>query len=58
VQAFVAAGGPAPRNAIRYLTRMRRPNGSFRYSARYAATPVWVTAQALPALARKPFPLR
>lgn len=59
VQALVAAGAPVPRSAVRYLTGMRRSDGSFRYSARYpAATPVWVTAQALPALARKPFPLR
>jgi hypothetical protein len=59
VQAFVAAGVPVPKNAVRYLMRMRRSDGSFRYSVRYpAATPVWVTAQALPALARKAFPLR
>jgi hypothetical protein len=37
---------------------MHRRNGSFRYSAAYAVTPVWVTAQVLPALARRPFPLR
>ena len=58
IQAFVAARrapGPA---AFRYLRRMHRRNGSFRYSARYAITPVWVTSQVLPALARKPFPLR
>jgi len=36
---------------------LRRPDGSFRYSKRYVTTPVWVTAQVLPALARKPFPL-
>jgi hypothetical protein len=29
-----------------------------RYSARYATTPLWVSAQALPALARVAFPLR
>jgi hypothetical protein len=29
-----------------------------RYSARYAVTPVWVTAQALAALAGMPLPLR
>jgi hypothetical protein len=37
---------------------MHRSDGSYRYSARYAVTPVWVTAQVLPALARKAFPLR
>jgi hypothetical protein len=33
-------------------------DGSYRYSTHYAATPVWVTAQVLPALARRFFPLR
>jgi hypothetical protein len=57
IQAFLAAGKPSPRGALAYLRRLRRADGSFRYSARYTATPVWVTAQVLPALARKPFPL-
>ena len=58
IQAFVAAGKKPPAAAFRFLGRMRRPDGSYRYSARYAVTPVWVTAQVLPALARKPFPLK
>jgi squalene cyclase len=58
IQAFRAAGKPAPRGSLRYLRRLRRPDGSFRYSTRYVTTPVWVTAQVLPALARKPFPLK
>ena len=57
VQAFVAARTAVPRGALRYLHRMRRSDGSFRYSARYVTTPVWVTAQVLPALARRAFPL-
>ena len=57
VQAFVAAGARVPTGSLRYLQRMRRTDGSIRYSARYTATPVWVTAQALPALARRAFPL-
>jgi prenyltransferase beta subunit len=57
VQAFTAAGKAPPRGALAYLRRLRRPDGSFRYSTRYATTPVWVTAQILPALARKAFPL-
>jgi len=57
-QAFLAAGKPPPRGALAYLRRLQRADGSFRYSRRYSATPVWVTAQVLPALARKPFPLR
>lgn len=58
VQAFLAARRPPPRGALAYLRGLQRPDGSFRYSRRYATTPVWVTAQVLPALARKPFPLR
>ncbi len=58
IQAFIAAGAKPPAAAFRYLTRMRRADGSLRYSARYATTPLWVSAQALPALSRKPFPLR
>jgi hypothetical protein len=57
VQAFIAARRPAPRGALAFLRGLRRPDGSFRYSKRYVTTPVWVTAQVLPALARRPFPL-
>jgi hypothetical protein len=57
IQAFLAAGRQPPPRALAYLRRLQRPDGSFRYSARYATTPVWVTAQVLPALARRPFPL-
>ena len=57
VQAFLAAGRPPPRGALAYLRGLQRPDGSFRYSRRYATTPVWVTSQVLPALARKAFPL-
>jgi Prenyltransferase and squalene oxidase repeat len=58
IQAFLAAGKTRPRGAFAYLRRLQRADGSFRYSARYTTTPVWVTAQVLPALARKPFPLQ
>jgi hypothetical protein len=58
IQAFIAAGREPPRGSLAYLGRLEQPDGSFRYSARYATTPVWVTAQVLPALARKAFPLR
>ena len=51
-----AAGLAPPRRALRYLTSLRRPDGSFRYSARYAVTPVWVTAQVL--ASAKALPLR
>lgn len=58
IQAFLAAGERPPRSAYRFLARLRRPDGSYRYSLRYATTPVWVTAQVVPALAGRPFPLR
>jgi hypothetical protein len=57
IQALVAAGERVPPSALAYLARMRRRDGSYRYSARYGATPVWVTAQALAALARRPLPI-
>jgi energy-coupling factor transport system substrate-specific component len=58
VQAFIAARVKPPAGAFRYLTTLRRADGSYRYSRGYGATPVWVTSQVLPALARKSFPLR
>lgn len=57
IQAFIAAGSDPGTRARRYLSRLRRPDGSYRYNARYATTPVWVTAQVLPALAGRPYPL-
>jgi Prenyltransferase and squalene oxidase repeat len=58
IQAFLAAGKAVPKGAFGYVHRMRRSDGSYRYSARYVTTPVWVTAQVLPALAGRPFPLK
>jgi prenyltransferase beta subunit len=58
LQAFAAAGADPGKAPFRYLASLRRPDGSYRYSARYVATPVWITAQVLAALAGKPFPLR
>ncbi len=57
VQAFLAAGRPVPRGTASYLQRLRRSDGSFRYSAHFTTTPVWVTSQVLPSLAGRPFPL-
>jgi hypothetical protein len=57
IQGLLAAGRTPGEPAFRYLQRMRRPNGSYRYNASYVTTPLWVTSQVLPALARKPFPL-
>ena len=56
IQAFVAAGREPGRPAFRYLARLRRADGSYRYSRRYTITPVWVTSQVAMALARKPLP--
>jgi Prenyltransferase and squalene oxidase repeat len=58
IQGLLAAGAKPGRPAYRYLAGLRRPDGSYRYSKRYAVTPVWVTAQVLPALAGRTFPLR
>jgi squalene-hopene cyclase-like protein/prenyltransferase/squalene oxidase-like repeat protein len=65
VQALVAAhrdpdrvrraGSRAPLGFLRTLVAR---DGSVRYSRTSAQTPVWVTAQALTALARRPFPVR
>jgi hypothetical protein len=57
IQGFVAAGVTPPRTAFAYLAKLRRADGSYRYSTKYAATPVWVTSQVLAALAKKTFPL-
>lgn len=57
IQAFLAAGSKPPSGAYAYLRGLRREDGSYRYSRRYAVTPVWVTAQVLPAVARTSFPL-
>ena len=58
IQALLAAGRKPGAASYRFLARMRRADGSYRYSAAYATTPVWVTSQVLPALAGSPFPLR
>ncbi len=57
IQGLVAAGRRPPRSAFAYLARLKRADGSYRYSTRYVTTPVWVTAQVLAALAKRPFPL-
>ena len=56
IQALLAAGGKPARATWSYLSRLRRPDGSYRYSLRYGTTPVWVTSQVVPALAGRPYP--
>ncbi|HYM58944.1 MAG TPA: prenyltransferase/squalene oxidase repeat-containing protein [Solirubrobacteraceae bacterium] len=58
------AGGRDPagmrrggRNPLAYLESLVTAGGAVRYSRTSAQTPAWVTAQALTALARRPFPL-
>jgi hypothetical protein len=58
IQALIAADRRPGEEAFRYLRRRQRDNGSFEYDATHFTTPVWVTSQALAALARKPFPLK
>jgi hypothetical protein len=59
VQGLVAArrGGAGVRRGVRYLRSLTEANGLVRYSRTSRQTPVWVSAQALLALKRKPFPL-
>jgi energy-coupling factor transport system substrate-specific component len=64
IQGLVAAGSDVEtlrrrgsRSPLAYLESLVAPGGSVRYSRTSAQTPVWVTAQALTALARKPFPI-
>jgi energy-coupling factor transport system substrate-specific component len=59
------AGGRDPRRLTRggsrspvaFLATLLAPDGSVRYSRTGAQTPVWVTAQALTALAGRPLPI-
>ena len=64
VQGLLAAGrDPASvrrhgsRSPLAYLQSLTGPDGSVHYSRTSAQTPVWVTAQALIALARRTFPV-
>jgi energy-coupling factor transport system substrate-specific component len=64
VQALLAAGRePArqrrsgARSPLAYLRTLQLANGMVRYSRTSAQTPVWVTSQALAALARRPLPV-
>ncbi len=56
-QALVAAGRPAG-TALAYLRRLQAADGAVAYQRGRRITPVWVTAQALAALTRKPLPIR
>jgi energy-coupling factor transport system substrate-specific component len=65
IQALIAAGrhpGRVRRHGSRtppaYLRTLIGGDGAVRYSRTSRQTPVWVTAQALTALAGKPFPIR
>ena len=57
VQALVAVGGyeRAVRRGQAYIRSLTEANGLVRYSRTGRQTPVWVSAQALLALHRKPF---
>jgi hypothetical protein len=59
VQGMVAAGvAPASLDgATRFILGLQRRDGHIRYSRSSDQTPAWVTAQAVTALKRKPFPL-
>jgi prenyltransferase beta subunit len=64
IQALSAAGRDiatvrrrGSRSPLGYLESLLAPDGSVRYSRTGSQTPVWVTAQALTGLARKPLPI-
>jgi iron complex transport system substrate-binding protein len=57
IQALAACGRRPLPATWRFLARLRRRDGSYRYTLRYGTTPVWVTAQVAPALAGRPYPL-
>jgi energy-coupling factor transport system substrate-specific component len=64
VQGLVAAGRDVEtvrdrgsRSPLGYLESLVAPDGAVRYSRTSTQSPVWVTAQALTALARAPFPI-
>jgi prenyltransferase beta subunit len=65
IQGLIAAGRDpdrvrrgGSRTALGYLRTLVAADGSVRYSRTSAQTPVWVSAQALTALARRRFPIR
>ncbi len=65
IQGLAAAGrdpAKARRNGARsplaYLRSLQGASGAVRYSRTRTQSPVWVTAQALTGLARRPFPIR
>jgi energy-coupling factor transport system substrate-specific component len=64
IQGLIAAGRDprtvtraGSRSPLGYLATLLAPDGSVRYSPTGFQTPVWVTAQALTALAGKPLPI-
>jgi energy-coupling factor transport system substrate-specific component len=64
IQGLIAAGRNVSvvrrrggRSPLEYLQSLIASDGSVRYSRTSAQTPVWVTAQALTALAGRPFPV-
>ncbi|MCW3010541.1 MAG: Prenyltransferase/squalene oxidase, partial [Solirubrobacterales bacterium] len=64
VQGLVAAGRDVSgvrrdgsRTPLGYLQSLTAPDGSVQYSRTSRQTPVWVTAQALTAFAKRPFPV-
>jgi energy-coupling factor transport system substrate-specific component len=56
LQALLAVGGPTRRAAAYLQARIQR-SGAVDYAAGQSQTPVWVTAQALAALAGAPLPI-
>ncbi len=66
VQGLVAAGqdvgssawAPSGKTPLDYLLKMQQSDGHFKYTSSLDANPAWMTAEAIPALLGKPFPLK
>ncbi|HEX2084730.1 MAG TPA: prenyltransferase/squalene oxidase repeat-containing protein, partial [Solirubrobacteraceae bacterium] len=65
IQGLVAAGRDprrvrrdGSRTPIAYLKSLQGPDGAIRFNRTSRQTPTWVTAQAIPALTRRPLPVR
>lgn len=57
IQGLVAAGSGADSAAFGYLASRQSSDGHYAYSGGSDQTPVWVTAQAITGVERRPFPI-
>lgn len=53
-----AAWAPSGKTPLDYLLKMQQSDGHFKYTRTLDSNPTWMTAEAIPALQKKPFPLK